>query len=88
MVVGLGGVSTAPLAWVAGFGLPPAWVWVWPWVAGLGLPPAWVWVWPWVAGLGLPPAWVGFGRGLLGWVWEGMGGAGEDGYGVRWGWVG
>ena len=27
--------------------------WVWAWVAGLGLPPAWVWVWAWVAGLGL-----------------------------------
>ena len=39
------------------------------------------WVWAWVAGLGLPPAWVGFGRGLLGWVWEGMGSVGEDGYG-------
>ena len=32
-------------------------------------------------GLGLPLAWVGFGRELLGWVWEGMGNAGEDGYG-------
>jgi hypothetical protein len=66
-------------AWVAGFcrrrGLGLA---VGCWVgfaAGVG------WVWPWVAGLGLPPAWVGFGRGLLGWVWEGMGSAGEDGYG-------
>ena len=39
------------------------------------------WVWAWVVGLGLPPAWGEFGRGLLGWVWEGMGSAREDGYG-------
>ncbi len=45
--------------------------------AGMG------WVWAWVAGLGLPSVWVRFGRGLLGWVWEGMGtgSAGGDGYG-------